>query len=108
MTIKERVENLLKASVKARNSDIELLILYMQKSGMELSEKQIEIFRKMPSAETITRIRRKLQEEGKYEASDAVNQARYDKMKEYQESFNKLAGDPIAQLAKLGYKIVED
>lgn len=104
MNTKERVENLLKASVKARNSDIELLILYMQKSGMELSEKQIEIFRKMPSAETITRIRRKLQEEGKYEASDAVNQARYDKMKEYQADY----GDTPSYLKRLGYKIVDD
>ena len=108
MKINERVENILKASVDARNSDNELLIIYMQKSGMELTPKQIQIFKDLPSMETITRVRRQLQEQGKYEASEQVNEARYEKMKEYQETFNSNMGDPYAYLEKLGYKIAEE
>ena len=105
MKTRDRVENILKVSKMARNSDIELLILYMQKSKMELTDRQIHILRhEMPSFETITRIRRQLQEEGKYEATQEVQEERYNKMKEHQEEY----GDPHAHLAKLGYRIVED
>lgn len=105
MKTRDRVENILKVSKMARNSDIELLILYMQKMKMELTDKQIHILRhEMPSFETITRIRRQLQEEGKYEATQQVQEERYNKMKEHQEEY----GDPHAHLAKLGYRIVED
>lgn len=54
MKTSDRVEYILQASKSARNSDKELLIIYMQKSGMNLSPQQIEVFRDMPSAETIT------------------------------------------------------
>lgn len=104
MTTKQRVENLLKFSRNARNSDIELLILYMQKSGMELTDRQIEVFKNMPSAETITRIRRKLQEQGKYEADESIQEARYAKMQDYQNEYS----DPIKNLARLGYVIAEE
>ena len=104
MKTRDRVEAILKHDTASRNSDTRLLIVFMQKSGMELSDKQIEIFKNMPAAETITRIRRQLQEEGKYEATQQVQEARYEKMKQHQEEY----GDPVAQLAKLGYRIVED
>jgi hypothetical protein len=76
----------------------------MQKSGMELTPKQVEIFKNMPSAETITRIRRKLQEQGKYEADENVQKERYEKMQEYRDEY----GDPVKNLARLGYRLVED
>lgn len=104
MNVSQRVESILKASVDSRNSDTELLIIYMLKSGMELTPKQIKIFKEMPSMETITRARRQLQEQGKYEASEEVNEARYEKMKEFQGEY----ADANRQLAKLGYRIVED
>jgi hypothetical protein len=109
MTTKERVENILKASALARNSDTELLLIYMQKSGMELSEKQKQVFRDMTAPESITRARRQLQEQGKYEASEVVQEARYEKMKEHQTEYGiGDSADPHAYLHKLGYKIVED
>ena len=104
MKTSERVENILRASHAARNSDTALLILYMQKSGMELTPKQIEIFKDMPSMETITRVRRQLQEQGKYEADEKVQEARYQKMQQHQEEY----GDPNKYLAKLGYKLAEE
>lgn len=109
MKISTRVENILRVSKAARNSDTELIIIYMQKSGMELTPKQVEVFKNLPSLETITRVRRQLQEQGKYEASEAVQEARYQKFKEHQVEYGVGdAEDPRAYLNKLGYKILED
>lgn len=79
MRVNQRVENILAVSSKARNSDKELLIIYMQKSGMKLTEEQIEIYRNMPAADTITRVRRHLRESGKYLPSVEVDKHRFDR-----------------------------
>ena len=79
MKINRQVENILSVSHRARNDDKELLIIYMQKFGMELTDKQVELFKHMPSAESITRARRNIQEQGKYVASDAVDKHRFDR-----------------------------
>lgn len=104
MKIGQQVENILKASALARNSDKELLIIYMQKFGMDLTGPQMEMFRKMPAFETITRCRRIIQEQGKYPASPAIEEARYKKYVETKESIGYQ--DPEAILAKMGYKIL--
>ena len=106
MTITQRVENILKVSHQARNSDTELLIIYMQKAGMELTPRQVEVFKKLPSMETIRRIRQKLQEQGKYRADQSVETARYNKFKVMRGS----AGVTTAQeaeriLESQGYKV---
>lgn len=88
MTEAERVEAILKAVPKTRDSDKELLIIYCQKAGLELTDRQIAKLRQMPSSDTITRIRRKLQEQGKYPASESVNNARYEKYKSVRENIN--------------------
>jgi hypothetical protein len=72
MTITDQVENILRASKQARNSDTELQIIYMQKFGLNLTDHQVELFRNMPSLETIRRVRQKIQEQGKYPADQAV------------------------------------
>lgn len=82
MKVVDQVENILKASHKARNSDKELLIIYMQKFGLELTPRQVELFKEMPSTETIRRVRQQLQMEGKYPASEEVDNARFEKYKE--------------------------
>lgn len=79
MNVTQRVEAILKAVPATRDSDTELLIIYMQKAGMELSDRQIAKFKQLPSMETIRRIRQKLQEQGKYPASKAVDKARFEK-----------------------------
>lgn len=104
MKTSERVENILKASHKARNSDIELLIIYMQKSGMELTPKQIEIFRKLPAMETITRIRRNLQEQGKYPADPKIEEERFKKFQAVKNSIHY--EDPEKLLESKGYKVL--
>lgn len=82
MTITNQVANILRAIPSTRSSDKELLVIYMQKSGMNLSPAQIEKFRSMPSFETLRRVRQKIQEDGKYPASDLVKKER--KFKSFQ------------------------
>ena len=105
MTIKQRVENILRASRQARNSDIELQIIYMQKSGMELTEKQIQTLKSLPAMETIRRIRQKLQEDGEYPPAEAVNEARYNKYK-YVRSNIKSSNSPEKYLESNGYRVL--
>lgn len=86
MTITERVESILRHVPSARNSDKVLLITFMQKFGLELTEKQIELFKKMPSVETIRRTRQSIQEQGKYPPTKEVEEARYKKYQAMKQS----------------------
>jgi len=104
MKINERVENILKASRSARNSDKALLLIYMAKSGIVFTPQQKEIFEKLPAFETITRIRRTLQEQGKYEPDHHVLEARYEKYKSVKEGIHH--EDPEKLLELKGYKIL--
>lgn len=76
MKVARQVENILSMSREARNSDKALQIIYMQKFGMNLTDEQIETFKTMPSLDTVTRIRRKLQEGGSYEADQKIKRER--------------------------------
>ena len=62
MNKSERVESILKHSQQARDDDKDLIIIYMQKLGANLTPEQVRIIKDMPSFEAITRARRKLQE----------------------------------------------
>lgn len=80
MTITERVTSILKHSSIARNSDNELYLIYLQKSGLDLDERQARIFRELP-INSIRRIRQKIQEdtpekEGLYKADDKIRKER--------------------------------
>lgn len=94
----------MKVSHKARNDDKELLVIYMQKFGMGLSAKQIEVFRKMPSMETIRRSRQIIQEQGRWRADEEVEQARYEKYKDVKRGIHH--EDVEQLLEKQGYKIL--
>lgn len=65
-----------------RSSDKELLIVYMQKAGMDLTPSQIAMFKDLPSMETLSRIRRKIQENGELPATPEVEKARFEKYKQ--------------------------
>lgn len=93
MTIAERVEAILANVPATRNSDTELLIIYMQKAGMNLSAEQQRLFKEMPSVGTVRRVRRKLQEQGKYPASDEVKRERSHKAMVMQQNIPKLRGE---------------
>lgn len=79
MTISNRIENIMKVSDKARNSDKYLWIIYAQKSGVELTEQQIDKIMDMPSFETLRRCRQQLQHDGLYEANPKVKAERKEK-----------------------------
>lgn len=65
-----------------RSSDKELLVVYMQKAGMDLTPSQIALFKDLPSMETIRRIRQKIQENGELLATEEVEKARFEKYKQ--------------------------
>lgn len=71
------VENHLKYSREARNSDKELHIRMLEQYGVCLTEHQKHLFKAMPSMETITRIRRKFQEKGQYPADQVIADDRH-------------------------------
>lgn len=82
MRINDKVELLLKANQRNRDSDKDLLIGVWEIEGLHLSDTQKQLFLdKCTSAETITRARRALKE--KYPASEKVDNQRFNKYQEY-------------------------
>jgi len=79
MRVKDEVEAILQEVPSARNSDRVLFIEYMQRNGMNLSLSQREQFWNLAMPETVRRIRQKLQEGGKYMATDKVRRERQHK-----------------------------
>ena len=103
MTVHDRIVNILRVSHKARNSDLELWLIYAQNSGLNLSDKQIEVLKDMPSFETIRRTRQKIQEQGEYLADKEVHEARYHKFKEVRGSIG-IVDEPERLLEVSGYR----
>ena len=81
MNITERVKKIMIAVPITRSSDKELEIVYMQKAGMDLTPAQVNLFKQLPSMETIRRIRQKIQESGELLATPEVEKARFEKYK---------------------------
>ena len=76
MRISSTVEHALRMNEQARSSDKILLIQVWHDMGLDLDPKQMRKFLDIPSPETITRVRRKLQEEGKYLGDKEVMEER--------------------------------
>ncbi len=72
MKKRTQTENILEMHPETRSSDKMLMMRVWETQGLYLSPAQQELFIKVTSPETITRIRRKLQEMGKYPATDKV------------------------------------
>lgn len=77
MKVTPIVERTLEKYEKARSSDKLLLLYIWHQLGLEFTPEQREKFMDMPSAETIRRIRQKLQENGKYPANGHVRKDRH-------------------------------
>lgn len=73
------VEVVLRDNQDARKSDKDLLWMFWRHKGLELTPHQIELFKRLPSPETITRVRRKLQEGGKYLPPESITRDRHEK-----------------------------
>lgn len=77
--LKNKVENVLRRNQIYRDSDKRLCVAVWSEFGLNLTEEQERKFMDCPSGETITRICRKFQEQGKYPASEKIEEARYEK-----------------------------
>lgn len=73
------VEKTLAQSPGSRANDRLLLIKTWEAYGLVLTKDQQSAFMKVPSGETITRMRRKLNEQGKYLPDESVTKSRHEK-----------------------------
>lgn len=106
MTVKQRIKAILTVSHAARNSDKSLWLIYAQKSGMKLTEAQIEVFRDMPSMETLRRTRQVIQNtEGSLRPDQEVSDARFNKFKEMKSSI-PFMDEPSKILETNGYRVL--
>jgi hypothetical protein len=82
MRVNNKVELLLKANPRNRDSDKELLLAVWELEGLHFSETQKRMFMdKCTSAESITRARRAMRES--YPPSEEVDKSRFNKFLEY-------------------------
>ena len=85
MNTSDKVEQLLKNNTKLRDSDTWLLFAYWEQEGLKLTDDQKRALANLTTAETITRVRRKLRD--KYPGSEAVEKARYTKYIEARDEY---------------------
>ncbi len=71
-----RVRQIMKDNPSTRSSNDELVIKTYESYGLTLTPEQIALLKQAPSFETITRCRRKIQENGEFEATATVQALR--------------------------------
>lgn len=76
MNLDKTVEEVLKEYELARNNDNVLWAIVMQRQGAEFTREQFTKIKDGVKAESVTRIRRKLQSKGKYPPKPVVKQYR--------------------------------
>jgi hypothetical protein len=72
--LKDLVWSILKDNPKTRNDDKNLILKVWEKQRLKLTEQQMMMFFKVAFPETITRLRREIQEQGFFKA-DSLRQA---------------------------------
>lgn len=92
--VENKIVEVLKAHPEARNSNDELVIAVWEAYGISLTPQQVRKLKDIPSFETITRVRRKLNEQGLYLATPNV------------QSFRKTQEISYKNYAKKNYKFV--
>lgn len=89
MILKEKIKKLLEIKPQLRNSDKELLLEIFRIKGVGLTQEQEKMIKDLPAFESITRARRKAQEEyEKLQAVEVVRQARQVKETEYRSEYS--------------------
>lgn len=78
MRVKDKVERVLSVHKDTRDNDKLLMLQVWEIEGFFLTDNQKIAFMKSSSPESIRRMRQKMQEEGKYRASEEVEQKRYE------------------------------
>lgn len=98
MKISDSVEYILKTNELTRSDDRTLLIEVWEAHGFYMSDTQKDKFKGLPSAETIRRIRQKIQESGKYPASETVKRHRKFKGMQVQQRIPNTKPEKVDQL----------
>lgn len=106
MTTKQQTESILKYVEDARSDDKLLQVVYMQKSGMSLTDEQVKAFYAMGDLWDVRRYRQKFQEQGLYPATPQVEENRFQKYKRVRGEIAVL-DNPEELLEARGYKLAE-
>lgn len=88
MRVKDKVARVLSTNTQARDNDKLLMLQVWEIEGFFLTDNQKKAFMKSSSPESIRRMRQKMQEEGKYRASEVVEQKRYELYTETKDAIN--------------------
>ena len=94
LTVKETLKN----NFQSRNSDRILLLEVWESYGLFLTPQQRIAFMDVPSAETIRRIRQKIQEEGKYPPTESIRKHRKFKSLQIQQSIPNTKPENVDKL----------
>lgn len=86
MTTTDKVRQMLQDNPRLRDSDQWLIFAFWQAEGLVLTDTQKMQLTNLTTAESITRVRRKLREE--YPGSEAVEKERFKKMEEYTDEYS--------------------
>lgn len=85
----QEVKRVLRDYPETRDSDTELIFQVWEVYGLELTPEQKSIAKAIPKTESITRCRRKLQEQGLYKAKRQVERVRKQKASMIREQIPK-------------------
>ncbi len=89
MTIEEKIKKLLEWKPQLRNSDKELLLEVFRIKGVGLTQEQEKMIKDLPAFESITRARRKAQEnDDNVQAIEEIRQERQVKETEYRSEYS--------------------
>ena len=72
VSLKDLVSSILEVDERARNNDAYLVLRVLHEKGFNVTVDDMDDLDSMPSFESITRVRRKLQEQGVYPSSKGV------------------------------------
>jgi hypothetical protein len=90
VAVKDAVEEVLREDKFSRDSDMHLILEVWKREGLEVTEEQEKFIKNVCSpTESITRVRRRLQEEGYYKASPAIKAEREAQQQNVRQHFSK-------------------
>ena len=95
MRTHQKVEQMLRDNPELRDSDKKLLGKFWESEGLILTVEQKRKFMECTTAESITRVRRKLRD--KYPGSPKVEKARFDKFQEFRDEHSPMNINDLTQ-----------
>lgn len=103
MKTTQLIEQVLSRNYAARGDDKELILSVWSQLGFDLTPAQEQKFLELPSTETIRRVRQKLQENGKYLPSKAVQEFRESKSQVIQQNAPSASPEHVEEVLDNAY-----